>query len=360
MTLITSEPVVAPVVEAPAVETLSIENPTYTAFAAGPGGQSFVQKQLELPKLGLFDVAVAIICCGVCYTDTMYAAMAEGMVVGHEIVGRVEFKGEAVTNVDIGDTIGFGYIRSTCLECQFCLSGQENMCPKRTTFTDGIGGLANASVWDSRFVYKIPSSIEPRHAGPLTCAGASVFGALYGYNISPTATIGVVGLGGLGHLAIKFAKAWGCKVVAISSSHEKKRDALAFGAHEFICTKDPITTTTKMDYILNTHVGDLPWETFVSLLITNGTLINLGIAAKPSMEIPYMPLLFNQLKVVGSLVASRHVVNKMFEFAARHNIKPEIEEYDMTAKGCREGFKRVTEQKARYRVVLNVPRNLAL
>ncbi|KAG0046208.1 hypothetical protein BGZ89_005374 [Linnemannia elongata] len=115
-----------------------------------------------------------------------------------------------------------------------------------------------------------------------------------------------------------------------------------------------------MDYILNTHVGDLPWETFVSLLITNGTLINLGIAAKPSMEIPYMPLLFNQLKVVGSLVASRHVVNKMFEFAARHNIKPEIEEYDMTAKGCREGFKRVTEQKARYRVVLNVPRNLAL
>lgn len=251
MTLITSEPVVAPVVEAPAVETLSIENPTYTAFAAGPGGQSFVQKRLELPKLGLFDgktrsfthplhghftmhfvyttfidltpctptlslhpfhvVAVAIICCGVCYTDTMYAAMAEGMVVGHEIVGRVEFKGEAVTNVDIGDTIGFGYIRSTCLECQFCLSGQENMCPKRTTFTDGIGGLANASVWDSRFVYKIPSSIEPRHAGPLTCAGASVFGALYGYNISPTATIGVVGLGGLGHLAIKFAKAWGCK-----------------------------------------------------------------------------------------------------------------------------------------------------
>lgn len=137
--------------------------------------------------------------------------MAEGMVVGHEIIGRVEFKGEAVTNVDIGDTIGFGYIRSTCLECQFCLSGQENMCPKRTTFTDGIGGLANASVWDSRFVYKIPSSIEPRHAGPLTCAGASVFGALYGYNVSPTATVGVVGMGGLGHLAIKFAKAWGCK-----------------------------------------------------------------------------------------------------------------------------------------------------
>jgi hypothetical protein len=141
----------------------------------------------------------------------MYAAMAEGMVVGHEIIGRVEFKGEAVTNVDIGDTIGFGYIRSTCLACQFCLSGQENMCPKRTTFTDGIGGLANASVWDSRFVYKIPSSIEPRHAGPLTCAGASVFGALYGYNVSPTATVGVVGMGGLGHLAIKFAKAWGCK-----------------------------------------------------------------------------------------------------------------------------------------------------
>ncbi|KAF9118496.1 hypothetical protein BGW39_001126 [Mortierella sp. 14UC] len=113
-----------------------------------------------------------------------------------------------------------------------------------------------------------------------------------------------------------------------------------------------------MDYILNTHVGDLPWDIFVNLLVTSGTLINLGIAAKPSLEIPYMPALFNQLKVVGSLVASRHVVNKMFEFAARHNIRPEVEEYDMT--GCREGFKRVTEQKARYRVVLNVPNSIAL
>ncbi|KAG0202307.1 hypothetical protein BGX33_009777 [Mortierella sp. NVP41] len=354
MTLATES--VAPIVDAPAADASTIDVPTYTAFAAGPGGQSFIEKKLELPKL----VAVAIICCGVCYTDTMYASMAEGLVVGHEIVGRVEFKGESVTNVEIGDTIGFGYIRSTCLECQFCLSGQENMCPKRTTFSDGVGGLANASVWDSRFVYKIPKEIEPRHAGPLTCAGASVFGALYGYSVSPTATVGVVGLGGLGHLAIKFAKAWGCKVVAISSTHEKKNDALAFGAHEFICTQDPITTTTKMDYILNTHVGDLPWEVFVNLLITNGTLINLGIAAKPSMEIPYMPALFNQLKVVGSLVASRHVINKMFEFAARHNITPEIEEYDMTVKGCREGFKRVTEQKARYRVVLNVPTSLAM
>lgn len=156
-------------------------------------------------------VAVAILCCSVCFTDTMYAAMIEGQVVGHEIIGRVEFKGEDVTNVENGDTIGFGYLRTACLECLFCLQGQENMCPKRTTFTDGIGGFANASVWDSRFVYKIPSCIEPRHAGPLTCAGATVFSALYGYNVSPTSTVGVVGLGGLGHMAIKFAKAWGCK-----------------------------------------------------------------------------------------------------------------------------------------------------
>lgn len=141
----------------------------------------------------------------------MYAAQVEGLVVGHEIVGRVESKGEDVTNVEIGDVVGFGYIRSTCLNCKHCHSGQENMCQQRTTFSDGIGGFATGSVWDSRFVYKIPASIEPRHAGPLTCAGASVFGALYGYNVSPTATVGVVGIGGLGHLAIKFARAWGCK-----------------------------------------------------------------------------------------------------------------------------------------------------
>ncbi|KAF9176810.1 hypothetical protein BGZ49_005926, partial [Haplosporangium sp. Z 27] len=183
---------------------------TYTVFASGPES-TYIEKTLELPKLGKNDVAIAIICCGVCFTDTVYAAQMEGQVVGHEIIGRVEFKGENVTNVDVGDTVGFGYIRSTCLQCINCLSGRENMCPTRTTFTDGVGGFANASVWDSRFVYKIPDSIEPRHAGPLTCAGATVFGALYGYNVSPTSTVGIVGLGGLGHMAIKFAKAWGCK-----------------------------------------------------------------------------------------------------------------------------------------------------
>lgn len=141
----------------------------------------------------------------------MFAAQHKGQVVGHEVIGRVFFKGEDVSNVDVGDTVGLGYIRSTCMKCSFCLSGQENMCPDRRTFSDGVGGFANATVWDSRFVYKIPATIEPRHAGPLTCAGAAVFAALYGYNVSPTSTVGVVGIGGLGHLAVKFAKAWGCK-----------------------------------------------------------------------------------------------------------------------------------------------------
>ncbi|KAF8947545.1 hypothetical protein BGZ46_005518, partial [Entomortierella lignicola] len=220
----------------------------------------------------------------------------EGQVVGHEIIGRVEFKGENVTNVDVGDTVGFGYIRSTCLQCVNCLSGRENMCPTRTTFTDGVGGFANASVWDSRFVYKIPDSIEPRHAGPLTCAGATVFGALYGYNVSPTSTVGIVGL-----------------VVAISSTRDKEQDARSFGAHEFICTKEPLNSTTKMDYILNTVAGNVDWEYFINLLDSNGTLINM-------------------VKVVGSLVASRHVVMKMLDFAALHNIKPEIQELEMGVK----------------------------
>ncbi|KAF9398897.1 hypothetical protein BGX21_007117 [Mortierella sp. AD011] len=334
-------------------------SPTYTVFASGPE-KTFIEKTLDLPQLGRNDVAVAIICCSVCYTDTMFAAQIEGQVVGHEIIGRVEFKGEDVNNVDIGDTVGFGYLRSTCLKCTYCLSGQENLCPERTTFTDGPGGFANASVWDSRFVYKIPDSIEPRHAGPLTCAGASVFGALYGYNVSPTSTVGIVGLGGLGHMAIKFAKAWGCKIVAISATREKEQDARAFGAHEFICTKEPITTTTKMDYILNTVAGDIDYEVFINLLETNGTLINLGVAPKPTMDIPYMPTLFKQLKVVGSLIAPRHVVVKMLNFAALHNIKPEIQELEMGVKGCREACRLVTEQQARYRVVLNVPERLAL
>ncbi|KAG0095947.1 hypothetical protein BGZ93_005214 [Podila epicladia] len=289
----------------------------------------------------------------------MFAAGNDDCVFGHEIIGRVESKGEDVTNVEIGDVVGFGYIRSTCLNCKYCHSGQENMCQKITTFSNGVGGFATGSVWDSRFVYKIPKSIKPQHAGPLTCAGASVFGALYGYNISPTATVGVVGIGGLGHLAIKFAKAWGCKVVALSSNPDKTRDAKSFGAHEFFCYREPILGNTKLDYIINTVAGELPWDHFIGLLEPNGTLINLGVSKKGSMEIPYNHHLFKQLKVVGSLVASRHVVVKMLEFADRHEIKPVIEELEMGVEGCTEAFRRITNQKARYRIVLNVPPHLA-
>ncbi|KAG0219870.1 hypothetical protein BGX31_011149 [Mortierella sp. GBA43] len=347
----------------------------FTVFASGPGGKSFVEKQVDFPTPGRNDVAVAITSCSVCYTDTLYAIQHEDQVVGHEAIGRVVFKGEDVTNVDIGDIVGLGYIRSTCLQCSFCLSGQENICPSRKTFADGLGGFANAIIWDSRFVFKIPESIEPRHAGPLTCAGAAVFAALYGYNVSPTSTVGVIGIGGLGHLAIKFAKAWGCKVVAISSTRDKEDDARSFGAHEFIYTQKPITSRTKMDFILNTVSGDLPWDAVVDLLDANGTLINMGLAGKDTMEIPYIPALFRQ----SSLVASRHVVKKMLDFAALHQIKPEIEELDMDVMvtdhpvmtvdipynseetlGCSEACRRVQEQQARYRIVLNVPERLAL
>ena len=139
-------------------------------------------------------------------------AQVDGKVVGHEAIGRVEFKGEDVTNVDVDDIVGLRYIRSTCLECSYCLSGQDNLCPSQKTFADNIGSLSNASMWDSRYVHKIPESIKPRYTGPLMCAGSSVFGALYGYNISPTATVGIVGLGGLGHLAILLRRLGDAKV----------------------------------------------------------------------------------------------------------------------------------------------------
>ncbi|KAF9197663.1 hypothetical protein BGZ49_001811, partial [Haplosporangium sp. Z 27] len=139
-------------------------------------------------------------------------------------------------------------------------------------------------------------------------------------------------------------------IVAISSTRDKEQDARSFGAHEFICTKEPLNSTTKMDYILNTVAGNVDWEYFINLLDSNGTLINMGVSHKPTMDIPSLPTIFKQLKVVGSLVASRHVVMKMLDFAALHNIKPEIQELEMGVKGCREACRLVTEQKARYRV----------
>ncbi|CAO3676488.1 unnamed protein product [Umbelopsis ramanniana] len=315
---------------------------------------TFAEKTFEVPDLKPFEVYVKIRACGVCHTD-LYALGNKDVVAGHETVGEIVEMGSMVVNLKPGDIVGFGYLKGACFNCEQCTSGNEILCPARVLFPTGYGGFAHDTVFDSRFCYKIPEGIEPKYAGPLMCAGATVFTAMTNYDVKPTDRIGIVGIGGLGHLGLQFARAWGCHVVAISTNSAKTDEAKSFGAHEFWNSKEfsaeKAASLNKLDFILNTVSGDLPWDQYLQLLKPNGTMINVGVPEKP-LSFPGSSLILNQLRVTGSLVASRHQNGKMLEFAERHNIRPKIEEYPMTAEGTTEAVASVAQNKARYRAVL--------
>ncbi|CAM0135284.1 unnamed protein product [Umbelopsis sp. WA50703] len=296
----------------------------------------FKKTELEVPELKSTEVFVKIKACGVCYTD-LYSLDKQGFVPGHETIGRVIEVGKLVKHIKVGDLIGFGYLKNTCFTCEQCASGNDIMCPERTIFPSGIGGFAYHAVFNAHFCYKIPKEIEAKYAGPLMCAGATVFTAFTNYNLKPTDRVGIVGIGGLGHLALQFARAWGCYVVAISSNPDKAEEATSFGAHESWCSKyfgpEYIAKLEQLDFILNTVSGDLPWNQYMSLLKPNGVLVMVGLPEKP-LQVHGLPVVSRQLKIAGSLVASRYDNIKMLDFAARHQIKPKIEEYEMTAEGA--------------------------
>ncbi|KAJ2962059.1 hypothetical protein NQZ79_g2741 [Umbelopsis isabellina] len=317
----------------------------------------FKEMEIEVPELKATEVFVKIKSCGVCHTD-LYSLDKPGFVAGHETVGRVLEVGKLVKHIQVGDLIGFGYLKEACNNCEQCASGHEIMCPDRTIFPKGIGGFAFHAVFNAHFCYKIPTGIEAKYAGPLMCAGATVFTAFTNYNLKPTDRVGIVGIGGLGHLALQFARAWGCHVVAISSSPDKAEEACSFGAHEAWCSKDftpdYIAKIEQFDYILNTVSGNLPWDDYMSLLKPNGVMVMVGLPEKP-MQLHSLPLVTRQLRLTGSLVAGRHDNMKMLDFAARHQIKPKIEEYPMTAEGAAKAVDSVRENTARYRAVLVVP-----
>ncbi|KAL1922175.1 uncharacterized protein VTP21DRAFT_9714 [Calcarisporiella thermophila] len=329
---------------------------TITAYGTAPPAD-FKKVTYKAGPLKSNEALIKILCCGFCYTD-FYSLGKDGKILGHEAVGIVEEIGDGVKNINVGDVVGFGYQRSSCEHCEQCETGNDNLCKDKVVYSDdGVqAGFAQHAIWDASFVFKIPKEIEPKYAGPLMCAGATVFGAFYNYNLSPTATVGVIGIGGLGHLALKFARAWGCKVVALSGSANKKEEALEHGAHEFWNTREVLTSVEeaqklpKLDFILNTVSGDLPWDYYMHLLRPNGLFIIVGIPSK-DFTLPAIPF-FQQVRFAGSVIASRAVQKKMLEFAARHNIVPQIEEFSMTEQGLKEAMQKIKENTIRYRAVL--------
>ncbi|KAF7721726.1 hypothetical protein EC973_004262 [Apophysomyces ossiformis] len=327
------------------------------AFSTTEDGK-FQPTSYESRPLGKHDVYIKIKASGICHTDSMYAEMTPpNTILGHEPVGVVMETGSEVKRLKVGDLVGYSYLRHACLDCYNCNSGNEIMCRERVLFPEGgCNGFAKAAVVDSRFVYSIPDAMEAKHAGPLMCAGITVFNCLYQAKVLPTARVAVVGIGGLGHLALQFARAWGCHVTAISHSPHKKHEAIGFGAHDFLdsseFTEESIKDLEKFDIILDTVSADLDWDLYLGLLRPNGNIYLIGVPHNPIQIKNIFPLLQEQIGIRGTMVGGRATIQLMLEFAARHDIKPAIEEYPLTAEGLTQGNDICKRNKARYRAVL--------
>jgi uncharacterized zinc-type alcohol dehydrogenase-like protein len=326
-------------------------------YAAKAVGQPLEPFEYVPPELGEHDVRVSVTHCGVCHTDihaidNYYGITTFPFVPGHEIVGDVSAMGPAVSELKIGDRVGIGWQGRSCGKCEWCLMGEEQLCmdivPSGTWVP--YGGFSSSVVADHRFAYSLPSAMPSQVAAVLMCAGVTVYSPLRSFAGQPTPKVAVVGVGGLGHLAIQFAHAIGCEVAAISSSPEKKEQALAFGADLFIDSSDP-TSLAQVDYgfdvLLCTASGGKGWEALLMTLKKKGSLVLLGF---PDVALNSTDLVAHQLSITGSFLGNRATMREMLAFAQDHGISPEVELMPMSQ--VNEAIQRVRENKARYRVVL--------
>jgi len=325
----------------------------YAAFAPRETLRPFT---FDAPPLFPHEILVKISHCGLCHSDIHliddnWKRSRYPLVPGHEIVGTVLKKGDAAENLKIGNRIGVSWIRSACLNCPSCLQGDTNTCPQKTSTCNGHhGGFADHVIADSRFAFPIPESLDSAHAAPLLCAGATVYTPLRKQGIQGPHSIAVIGIGGLGHLGLQFAAAFGCEVTAISHSPSKKSEALSFGAHHFY-TLDKLPAPLQFDLILSTVDADLDWNLILALLKPNGTLSFLG-RPLTNARIDIANILSLQRHITGNSTANRSMMNEMLLFAARHKIKPKIEQ--MPLSDVNKGIERVKANAVRYRVVLAI------
>ena len=329
------------------------------AYAATEPGMKLQPFEYELGELGAHDVDVAVKFCGVCHSDLSmlkndWEMSQYPLVPGHEIVGEVVAVGDHVSNVSPGDTVGVGWHSGYDMNCQHCLQGNHNLCADAVaTIIGRHGGFADRVRAQAASVIKLPDNLDPADAGPLFCGGITVFNPFVQYGISPTARVGVIGIGGLGHLAIQFANAWGCHVTAFTSTDSKREEAKTFGAHDAIdstSVEELEAAAGTFDLILSTVNVSLDWSGYLNALRQQGRLHFLGAAADP-VPVQVTDLMFGQKSISSSPVGSPATIATMLDFAARHHIKPITEHFAM--QDVNKAMQHLADGKARYRIVLD-------
>jgi uncharacterized zinc-type alcohol dehydrogenase-like protein len=338
------------------------------AYAAQSPTTPLTPFNFERREPGPNDVQIEILYCGVCHSDIHQVRDEWGgsiypMVPGHEIVGRVVKTGDKVTKFKAGDLAGVGCFVDSCRVCPNCQSGIEQYCEEgmvgtynareRGTNLPTYGGYSTQIVVDEKYTLTISPKLPLEGVAPLLCAGITTYSPLRYLKVGKGHRVGVLGLGGLGHMGVKFAAAFGAEVTMLSTSPSKEADARRLGAHEFLLTTDPAAIKKKQnyfDFILNTVSAKHDYSQYLDLLRTNGTMIVVGVPPTPS-EIPAFNLIMKRRSIMGSLIGGIKETQEMLDFCAEHNIVSDVEVINI--QDVNEAYERVLKGDVRYRFVID-------
>ncbi len=331
---------------------------SYRAWVAKGAKQPLVLEMLDLEPLGIEDVEVAVEHCGLCHSDLSILNNDWGIsqypaILGHEVVGRITAVGPGAKGLAVGQRVGVGWFSGSCMHCHQCMSGSQHLCPQsQATIVGHRGGFATHVRSHWAWAIPLPERLNFREAGPLLCGGITVFSPLTMYS-KPTDRVGIIGIGGLGHMGVKFAAAYGCDVTAFTSSESKFDEARGLGANHVVSSKDSAAIRKlagSFDLLISTVNVKLDWDTMIGALAPNGRLHFVGAVLEP-IPVGAFSLITAQRSVSGSPTGSPVAIETMLDFASRHNIAPQTEHFPMSR--INEAFARLDSGKARYRIVLD-------
>ncbi|MEV7472791.1 NAD(P)-dependent alcohol dehydrogenase [Pseudarthrobacter oxydans] len=356
--------------EAATPEATAVDGRPAAAYGATSPDSGLVPLTLARRAPGADDVEIAIEFCGLCHSD-VHATRGEWggkvwpLVPGHEIVGTVSRVGSAVVDFAVGDRVGVGCIVDSCRHCESCLDGLEQYCENGMTGTYGAvdrrngdavtqGGYASSIVVDRRYVLRVPEALDPAAAAPLLCAGVTTFSPLRHFEVEDGDVVGVVGLGGLGHMAVKLAKAMGARVVVFTTSEAKVAAALDLGADEVVLSRDEdamAAANRSIDLIIDTVAAPHDLNPYFRTLRVDGALFQLGLPSEPMPPVNPGALIRRRIAYAGSLIGGIAETQEMLDFCAEHGVAAEIEM--VRADQLNEAYNRMVAGDVKYRFVLD-------
>ena len=327
-------------------------------LAVHAAGAQLLAYRYDPGELQADEVEVKISHCGVCYSDVHlidndWGTSKYPFIPGHEVVGTVSAVGSLVKDRTVGERVGVGWQANSCGICEWCRRGEEHLCAKsQPTCVGRNGGYAERIRVNARFAIPVPEALESENAAPLLCGGITVYSPLRNHRVGPASRVGVIGIGGLGHIGLQFARAFGAEVTAFSTSKDKEKEAKQMGAHHFVSTRE--TAALKkvaggFDFILSTVGADQDWPGYINALRPKGVLCVVGAPPKP-MAVPAFSLIGGQKAIAGSPTGSPSDLAEMLDVAGRHGVKAVTERFAMAK--ANDAVARVRKNLVRYRAVL--------